>query len=152
VIPGIGWTEILVICAIAIIVVGPQDLPRLMRTVGYWVGKARGMAREFQRSFEEMAREAEFEEMRKEADKMREATRLPRLNETVTPLRPDEERTMMERVNRPVIGGAPVSSPPEIDLAEDFGSEGTLPPGGPRETTAPAEAVSAPAPLRTVST
>jgi sec-independent protein translocase protein TatB len=71
--PGIGWTELLVIAVLAIVVIGPKDLPRAMRTIGRFVGKARAMAREFQSSFEEIAREAEMEEMRTEAEKLREA-------------------------------------------------------------------------------
>ena len=56
----IGFMEILVIGAIALIVVGPKDLPGLLRTVGQYAGKARGMAREFQRTMEDAAREADL--------------------------------------------------------------------------------------------
>lgn len=72
--PGLGWTEILIVAAIAIVVVGPKDLPILMRTIGRFVGKARALAREFQESFEEIAREAELEELRKENEKLRALT------------------------------------------------------------------------------
>jgi sec-independent protein translocase protein TatB len=75
--PGLGWTEILIIAAIAIIVVGPKDLPILMRTIGRFMGKARALAREFQENFEEIAREAELEELRKENEKLRTAAMLP---------------------------------------------------------------------------
>jgi len=63
----LGWQELLVIGALALIVVGPKDLPGLLRTCGQWVGKIRGMAREFQRSMNEAAREtdmANFKELR----------------------------------------------------------------------------------------
>ena len=56
----IGFMEILVIGAIALIVVGPKELPGLLRTVGQFAGKARGMAREFQRTMEDAAREADL--------------------------------------------------------------------------------------------
>lgn len=59
-----GW-ELLVIGALALIVVGPKDLPRLVRQVGLWVGKARKLAREFQSGMEEVAREAELDELKK---------------------------------------------------------------------------------------
>ena len=72
--PGLGWTEILILAAIAIVVVGPKDLPVLMRTIGRFVGKARALAREFQESFEEIAREAELDELRKENEKLRALT------------------------------------------------------------------------------
>ncbi|MFZ1991390.1 MAG: Sec-independent protein translocase protein TatB [Alphaproteobacteria bacterium] len=72
--PGFGWMELLIVAALAIVVVGPKDLPILMRTIGRFVGKARALAREFQESFEEIAREAELEELRKENEKLRALT------------------------------------------------------------------------------
>ena len=62
----LGWSEILVIAVIAILVVGPKDLPRLMRTVGEWVAKARRMASHFQSGVDEMIRQSELEDLRKE--------------------------------------------------------------------------------------
>ena len=59
-----GWTEILIIGVVALIVVGPKDLPRMMRTVGQYAGKLRGMAREFQRSMDDAAREADLAEFK----------------------------------------------------------------------------------------
>lgn len=52
---GMGWTEILVIGVVALVVVGPKELPGLFRNVGQFVGKARGMAREFSRAMEDAA-------------------------------------------------------------------------------------------------
>ena len=60
----IGWSEMAVILMVALIVIGPKDLPRVARTIGKWTGKARGMAREFQRSIEDMAREAELQDIK----------------------------------------------------------------------------------------
>lgn len=62
----LGWSELLLIAVLAIIVVGPKDLPRMMQTVGRYVAKARAMAQEFQRSFDEIARETELEKFRDE--------------------------------------------------------------------------------------
>lgn len=61
----IGYTELLVIAIVALVVIGPKDLPRVMRTVGQWVGRARGMARHFRSGIDTMMREAELEEMEK---------------------------------------------------------------------------------------
>src|SRR3712207_8449880 len=61
----IGYTELLVIAIVALVVIGPKDLPRVMRTVGHWVGRARGMARHFRSGIDTMIREAELEEMEK---------------------------------------------------------------------------------------
>ncbi len=60
----IGWSELLVIGALALIVVGPKDLPVMLRTLGRYVAKARGMARDFQRTMEDAAREADLHELR----------------------------------------------------------------------------------------
>ena len=59
-----GWTEILIIGVVALIVVGPKDLPRMLRTLGQYAGKMRGMAREFQRSMDDAAREADLAELK----------------------------------------------------------------------------------------
>jgi sec-independent protein translocase protein TatB len=61
----IGYSELLIIAVVALIVIGPKDLPRVMRTVGHWVGRARGMARHFRSGVDTMIREAELEEMEK---------------------------------------------------------------------------------------
>lgn len=69
--PGIGGFEILVIGLVALLVVGPKDLPMLMRRVGQFVAKARGMANEFRASFDEMARQSELDDLRKEVEALR---------------------------------------------------------------------------------
>ncbi len=69
--PGIGGFEILVIGIVALLVVGPKDLPLLMRRVGQFVAKARAMANEFRSSFDEMARQSELDELRKEVQALR---------------------------------------------------------------------------------
>jgi sec-independent protein translocase protein TatB len=58
-------TELLLVAAVALIVIGPKDLPKVMRVVGKWVGKARGVARQFRSGFDEMVRESELAEMEK---------------------------------------------------------------------------------------
>lgn len=66
----IGWSEMLVVALVAVVVIGPKDLPRVMRTVGQWSTRARGMAREFQNSMDEMARQADIDDMRKKMAEM----------------------------------------------------------------------------------
>ena len=58
-------TELLLVAIVALLVIGPKDLPKAMRVVGYWVGRARGVARQFRSGFDTMVREAELEEMEK---------------------------------------------------------------------------------------
>lgn len=64
----IGWTELAVVALVALIVIGPKDLPRVLRTFGRWAGKARAMAREFQGSVDDMIREAELDEVKKDVE------------------------------------------------------------------------------------
>lgn len=62
---GIDSGEILIIAVVALVVIGPKDLPRVMRTIGNFVGRARGMAKHFRSGLDTMMREAELEEMEK---------------------------------------------------------------------------------------
>ena len=57
--------EFLIVGAVALVVVGPKDLPMLLRKVGQFVGKIRGMAAEFRASFDELARQSELDELRR---------------------------------------------------------------------------------------
>ena len=72
-----GWSELLLVAVLAIVFVGPKDLPRVMRTVGQYVARMRAMVREFQNSFEDLARESELEELRKQVAEMRETAMKP---------------------------------------------------------------------------
>lgn len=69
--PDVGGLELLVIAAVALIVVGPKDLPIMLRKLGQFTAKIRGMANEFRASFDEMARQSELDELRKEVEAMR---------------------------------------------------------------------------------
>jgi sec-independent protein translocase protein TatB len=62
---GVDSTEFLIVAVLALVFIGPKDLPKVMRTIGYWVGRIRGMARHFTSGIESMMREAELEEMEK---------------------------------------------------------------------------------------
>ena len=71
----LGWSELLVVAIAALIVVGPKDLPRMLRTLGQYVAKARGVAREFHRAMDEAARQADIEELheiKKSLDEVRD--------------------------------------------------------------------------------
>ncbi len=67
----IGWGELLVIGIIALIAIGPKELPTVMRTIGHWMGKVRRMASEFQGQFQEALREAEMEDLKKQAEDLK---------------------------------------------------------------------------------
>ena len=81
----IGWSEMGLILLVALVVIGPKDLPRVARTVGKWSAKARGMAREFQRSLDDMAREAELQDIKSEIEKVNRTDLRARIEETVDP-------------------------------------------------------------------
>jgi sec-independent protein translocase protein TatB len=68
----LSWSHILIVLVVALVVIGPKDLPRFMRMAGRWVGKARSMAHEFRRSFDEMSRQAELDELREELNALRQ--------------------------------------------------------------------------------
>lgn len=64
----IGWSEMAIVAVVALFVIGPRELPRLLRTVGRYAAKVRGMAREFQDGIDEAVREAELDEVRKQIE------------------------------------------------------------------------------------
>ncbi len=69
--PSLGFQEILLLGILALVVVGPKDLPLLLRKLGRWTAKLRGMAQEFRTGFDELARQAELDELKKEVDALR---------------------------------------------------------------------------------
>lgn len=87
----IAPTELLLVALIALVVIGPKDLPRAMRFVGKWVGKARGMARHFRSGLDTMMREAELEELEKQWRQQNEEImrQFPRVDEMVETGQPD---------------------------------------------------------------
>ena len=69
----IGWSELVVIAVVALIAIGPKELPGVLRMLGQWMGKARKMAAEFQGQFQEAMREAEMADLKKSFDEVKEA-------------------------------------------------------------------------------
>jgi len=104
--PGIGGFEYLIIAIVALVVVGPERLPLMLRKLGQWVAKARRMADEFRSSFDEMARQSELDELRKEVEALR------RGQSNMMPLGPEAEATfrgIRDDLNRPL--DAPTPAP-----------------------------------------
>ncbi|MFP4126046.1 MAG: Sec-independent protein translocase protein TatB [Alphaproteobacteria bacterium] len=75
----LGWSEMGIILLVALLVLGPKEMPKLARDLGRWIGKARALAREFQRSLEDMAREAELDDVKKQIDEAGRELRRPQL-------------------------------------------------------------------------
>jgi len=88
---NIDSSEFLLVAIVALVVIGPKDLPKAMRVVGYWVGKARGVTRQFRQGFDNMVREAELEEMEKRW--AAENERIMREHASDTPAHVDAEAT-----------------------------------------------------------
>ena len=89
----IASTELLLVAAVALIVIGPKELPLVMRKVGQWAGRARGVARQFRSGFDAMVREAELEEMEKKwrEENERIMREHPAVPPDETPLPPSKE-------------------------------------------------------------
>jgi sec-independent protein translocase protein TatB len=79
----LSWSHILIVLVVALVVVGPKDLPKLMRMVGSWLGKARAMAEQFRSSFDEMARQSELDELRSEIEALRAQRPLADIEQTM---------------------------------------------------------------------
>jgi sec-independent protein translocase protein TatB len=108
-----GWSELMLIGVVALIVIGPKDLPKALRVAGFWVRKARTLSREFQSSVEQMVREAELDEMRQELKKATEIDLEKEFHQTVDPtgslaesLKPPELPNFSEPPKLPADGEA----------------------------------------------
>ncbi|MDP6345030.1 MAG: Sec-independent protein translocase protein TatB [Alphaproteobacteria bacterium] len=86
----IGWSEMLMIAVVAIVVIGPRELPRTLRTIGQWIAKARSITREFQSSINDMIAESELDDIRKSADKLRSFDPEDYANEQLDPTGPTD--------------------------------------------------------------
>lgn len=131
-----NFSEMAVVALVALVVIGPKDLPKALRVLGYWVGKARGVARQFRAGFDEMVREAELAEMEKKWKEeneriMREHPMIPPAQPAASEPstgevpphdpapRPAEQGDMFMQdpqhepvlVERPTIGAAPAGEP-----------------------------------------
>ena len=100
----LSWSHILIFLVVALVVVGPKDMPRLLRMVGQWVGKARGMANEFRKSFDEMARQSELDELRSEIENLR---RERPLSEFENEMNQPADAPVMRPLNTPPLDPGP---------------------------------------------
>jgi sec-independent protein translocase protein TatB len=95
--PQFGFFELVLVAIVALIVVGPRDLPKLMRDLGRLAGRARRMASEFRHAFDQMARETEMEEMRREIEALKRANPLAdAAREVEAAVRPVEDMARAE--------------------------------------------------------
>ncbi|MBN8959934.1 MAG: twin-arginine translocase subunit TatB [Rhizobiales bacterium] len=90
----IGWSELVVIGVVALIVIGPKELPGVLRTIGQWMGKVRRMAAEFQGQFNEAMREAEMADLKKSFDDIKDTASSLSKNNILTSLTQDVSDAM----------------------------------------------------------
>ena len=111
----IGWSEMAVVLVVALIVIGPKDLPKLAREIGRWTSKARSMAREFQRSLDDMAREADLQDLKQGFDKVSRTNLTDTIRQTIDPDRA-LEKAMDVDMGLPT--GSVMSPPPPPPAVE----------------------------------
>ena len=115
----IGWSEFVLIAVVALIAIGPKELPGVLRTIGQWLGKARRMAAEFQGQFQEAMREAEMADLKKSFDEVKEAATGFTSGNLMTSLEKDVNNALrIDDVDKPAAAIDPPVTPPamsEID-------------------------------------
>src|SRR5262247_1513922 len=103
----IGWSELLLIAVVALIAIGPKELPTVLRTLGQFTSKLRRMASEFQSQFHEAMREAEMADLKKQVDEMTSQAQSYANFDPVSDIRKEFETTQRQ------IEGAMADKPPE---------------------------------------
>lgn len=142
----IAPTELLLCALVALVVIGPKDLPKAMRVVGHWVGRARGMARQFRSGFDAMVREAELDEMEKKW--AAENERIMREHPPEPPA-PDTDATVTTPSVEPMAPMHPASSASPVAPVEPAAPANPVPPVADAVTPPPpppAEPAEAPKP------
>ena len=109
----IAWSHLAVIALVALLVIGPKDLPRVLRTVGTWVGKARAVAREFQSSLDQMVREAELDEMKRQVEAASSVNLERELENSIDPGGEMERSLKTPAVTEPPLSASPPPLPAE---------------------------------------
>lgn len=134
---GIGYTEMFVVAVVAIIVIGPKDLPRVLRAFGKTVAKMRGMAREFQGHLDSAMKEAGIDEVKKEFDNIKNSANvIEPVKKTVI-----DETKKQEDDFKKLFGEVPAADPPKAPVSTSpFPAAAATP-----AAATPAAAVSAPA-------
>ena len=130
-----AWSELAVIAVVALVVIGPKDLPRVMRMVGQWTRRARAIAREFQGSLDQMVREAELDEMKQHIDR---ATSFNVENEIRRSIDPTGD--LQRSLDEPVMTNPFVDPPKPVERTtlEDKPPDALEPPASP-SSPVPAE-------------
>lgn len=130
----LSWSHILIFLVVALVVVGPKDMPRLLRMAGQWMGKARAMANEFRKSFDDMARQSELDELRKEIDNLRGERPLSELQNDLNNIA--DVPLMTPLPPGPAMSGPAMSGPETVPSTMTHTPEALLPSTEPSEPIA----------------
>jgi sec-independent protein translocase protein TatB len=115
----IGWSELVLIGVVALIAIGPKELPGVLRMVGQWMGKARKMAAEFQGQFQEAMREAEMADLKKSFDEVKEAASGFAGNNLMTSLQKDvSDALRVDALDKPAETSASTGAEPPATSGE----------------------------------
>jgi sec-independent protein translocase protein TatB len=143
----ISWTELLVIAVVAIVVIGPKDLPRALRVLGQWSGKIKKMAREFQSQFTEAIREAELDAVQRDLENLTKIDPVADLRAAATKTGEDIRRDLEKTTPTSTPTATPaqrepypwetVAQPPEATAAE-VAPQPAAPPVAPQAAPQPA--------------
>ena len=121
----IGWSELVVIGVVALIVIGPKELPGVLRMIGQWMGKVRRMASEFQGQFNEAMREAEMADLKKSFDEIKDTASSLSKNNLLTSLTQDvNDALKVDDLDKPSSSTAPASA---SDAAASAAEAATVP-------------------------
>jgi len=141
----IGWSELLLIGIVALIAIGPKELPTVLRTLGQWMSKLRRMASEFQSQFQEAMREAEMADLKKQVDEMTSQAQSYASFDPVSEVKWELESTQ-QQIESAMVDKAGVDAPSSPVTAEpSTSSAGVALPAAPA-TDAAAPATAAPEP------
>jgi sec-independent protein translocase protein TatB len=128
----IGWSEFALIAVVALIAIGPKELPGVLRTVGQWMGKARKMAAEFQGQFQEAMREAEMADLKKSFDEVREAASGFTSGNLMTSLEKDVSSALrIDDVDKPAAAATDTPATPNLDAPATSNADAPVTPTTP---------------------
>lgn len=98
--PGIGFTELMLLAVAALVIVGPKDLPMMMRRVGQFVSKGRSLAREFQTALDDIVRQSELDDLRKEIEDLKRQNMLTQAQDDLKAAEADINAAVMSETKR----------------------------------------------------
>src|SRR5579864_7959250 len=117
----LDWSKLALIAVVALVVIGPKDLPRVMRMIGQWVQRARAIARDFQSSLDQMVREAELDEVKRTVDQAANFDVEREIHQTIDP-----HGDLQKSLNDPVLSNPLIETPPKLEtekVAESTAAE-----------------------------